>query len=61
MYERVNIYCAGLNSTARMMMENYYNCAKAPLDDTISILSYESEKRRLDKKLEKQRTEDNEK
>jgi len=44
-----------------MMMENYHNCAKAPLDDTISILSYESEKRRLDKKLEKQRTEDNEK
>ena len=44
-----------------MMMKHYHNCAKAPLDDTISILSYESEKRRLDKKLEKQRTEDNEK
>lgn len=43
-----------------MMMKHYHNCAKVPLDDTISILSYESEKRRLDKKLEKQRTEDNE-
>lgn len=44
-----------------MMMKHYHNCAKAPLDDTISILSYESEKRRLDKKLERQRTEDSEK
>ena len=40
-----------------MMMKHYHNCAKAPLDDTISILSYESEKRRLDKKLEKQKKE----
>jgi hypothetical protein len=44
-----------------MMMKHYHNCAKAPLDDTISILSYESEKRRLDKKLERQRTENSEK
>ena len=42
-----------------MMMKQYNNCAKVPLDDTISILSYESEKRRLDKKLERQRTVDN--
>ena len=42
-----------------MMMKHYNNCARAPLDDTISILSYESEKRRLDNKLEKQKNEDN--
>ena len=29
------------------------------MDDTISILSYESEKRRLDKKLEKQKIREN--
>lgn len=40
-----------------MMMKHYHNCARAPLDDTISILSYEREKRRLDKKLEKQKKE----
>lgn len=40
-------------------MKHYNNCARAPLDDTISILSYESEKRRLDNKLEKQKNEDN--
>ena len=44
-----------------MMMKHYNNCARAPLDDTISVLSYEREKRRLDKKLERQRTEDSEK
>lgn len=42
-----------------MMMKHYNNCARAPLDDTTSILSYEREKRRLDKKLERQRTADN--
>jgi len=40
-------------------MKHYNNCARAPLDDTTSILSYEREKRRLDKKLERQRTADN--
>ena len=40
-----------------MMMKHYNNCAREPLDDTISILSYESEKRRLDRKLEKQKNE----
>lgn len=44
-----------------MMMKHYNNCARAPLDDTISILSYEREKRRLDKKPERQKTEDSEK
>lgn len=43
------------------MIKHYHNCAKAPLDDTISILSYEREKRRFDQKLERQRTADNEK
>ena len=38
-------------------MKHYNNCAKAPLADTISVLSYESEKQRLDKKLEKQKKE----
>lgn len=38
-------------------MKHYHNCAKAPLDDMISILSYEREKRRLDKKLEEQKKE----
>ena len=40
-----------------MMMKHYNNCAKAPLADTISVLSYESEKQRLDKKLEEQKKE----
>lgn len=40
------------------MMKYYNNCAKAPLADTISVLSYENEKRRLDKKLEKQKKEE---
>ena len=43
-----------------MMMKHYHNCAREPMDDTISILSYESEKRRLDKKIEKQKVADNE-
>ena len=38
-------------------MKYYNNCAKALLADTISVLSYENEKRRLDKKLEKQKKE----
>ena len=42
-----------------MMMKHYHDCAREPLDDTISMLSYEREKRRLDKKLERQRTADN--
>lgn len=38
-------------------MKHYHNCAKASLADTISVLAYESEKQRLDKKLEKQKKE----
>ena len=42
-----------------MMIKHYNNCAREPLDDMVSMLSYESEKRRLDRKLAKQNMVDN--
>lgn len=42
-----------------MMIKSYNNSAKEPLDDIISIMSYESEKKRLDKKLAKQKAFEN--
>ena len=41
------------------MIKHYNNCAREPLDDMVSMLSYESEKRRLDRKLAKQNMVDN--
>ena len=42
-----------------MMIKHYNNYAREPLDDMVSMLSYESEKRRLDRKLAKQNMVDN--
>lgn len=42
-----------------MLIKHYNNCAREPLDDMVSMLSYESEKRRLDRKLAKQNMADN--
>lgn len=42
-----------------IMIKHYNNCAREPLDDMVSMLSYESEKRRLDRKLAKQNMVDN--
>lgn len=38
-----------------MMMKSYRNSAREPIDDILSTKSYENEKRRLDKKLTKQK------
>ena len=37
-----------------MMIKNYNDFAREPLDDILSIISYEREKRRLEKRLAKQ-------
>lgn len=42
-----------------MMIKNYKNSAREPLDDILSTISYESEKRRLDKRLAEQKAFDN--
>lgn len=38
-----------------MMIKLYNNSAREPIDDIMSTMSYESEKKRLDKKLAKQK------
>lgn len=38
-----------------MMLESFINSKNEPLDDIVSTISYESEKKRLDKKLAKQK------
>lgn len=42
-----------------MMIKSYKNSARKPLDDILSTISYESEKRRLEKRLAKQKASDN--
>ena len=42
-----------------MMIKIYNNFAKKPVDDIISTMSYEREKKRLDKKLAKQKEAEN--
>lgn len=42
-----------------MMIKSYNNSAKEPLDDIISTMSYEREKKRLEKKLAKQKASEN--
>ena len=37
------------------MIKLYNNSAREPIDDIMSTMSYESEKKRLDKKLAKQK------
>lgn len=38
-----------------MMIESFVNCKEEPLDDILSTISYDREKKRLDKKLNKQK------
>lgn len=42
-----------------MMIKRYKNSAREPLDGILSTISYESEKRRLDKRLAEQKASDN--
>ena len=44
-----------------MMIKLYNNSAREPIDDIMSTMSYESEKKRLDKKLAKQKAFENRK
>ena len=44
-----------------MMIKLYNNSAREPIDDNMSTMSYESEKKRLDKKLAKQKAFENRK